>query len=61
MTEQKRKQKVQQNIVKEPAATYARNVEIPTFFGQPMLKGEFTELKADSFNPSTPTLFLYPL
>lgn len=26
----------------EPSVAYARNTELPTFFGQPMLKGTFT-------------------
>ena len=33
----------QENSVKEPVAAYARNTEIPTFFGEPMLRGAFIE------------------
>ena len=34
------------NELREPSALYARNKEIPTFFGQPLLKGTFVERAA---------------
>jgi site-specific DNA-methyltransferase (adenine-specific) len=57
MNEQVGKQENQQNIIKEPATTYARNVEIPTFFGQPMLQGEFLKIDPDTANPDSATLY----
>jgi len=43
--------------IRESAAEYARNKEIPVFFGQPMLKGSFSEI--DSLEPTLgqPQLF----
>jgi site-specific DNA-methyltransferase (adenine-specific) len=43
--------------VKEPAAVYTRQKEIPTFFGQPLLKGRFAVVEAEPRNADTPTLF----
>jgi site-specific DNA-methyltransferase (adenine-specific) len=43
--------------VREPAVAYARNAEIPTFFGQPMLKGTYMELDPARSDPRTPTIF----
>jgi len=57
MAEIKRERRVQEDTVKEPPATYARTTEIPTFFGQPMLRGQFTEIDPEAINPDTPTLF----
>ncbi len=34
----------QENVVKEPTTTYIHNTEIPTFFGEPMLRGRFVEV-----------------
>lgn len=31
-------------VLKEPAAGYARNADLPTFFGEPMLQGRFETL-----------------
>jgi len=44
-------------VVREPPATYARNVEIPTFFGKPMFRGKFAEIDPEAMNPDTPALF----
>ncbi|HJT58221.1 MAG TPA: site-specific DNA-methyltransferase, partial [Ktedonobacteraceae bacterium] len=41
----------------EPSATYARNTEIPTFFGQQMLKGTFLETGSDQFIPDNPMIY----
>jgi site-specific DNA-methyltransferase (adenine-specific) len=46
-----------ENSIKEPSATYTRNAEIPTFFGQPMLRGKFNEIDSKEMRPDTPTLF----
>ncbi len=43
--------------VREPSVAYARNTEIPTFFGRPMLKGTFADLDATRPDPKTPTIF----
>ena len=43
--------------VREPAIAYARNAEIPTFFGQPMLKGAYAALDPARSDPRTPTIF----
>ncbi len=43
--------------IKEPSAEYARNKEIPTFFGQQMLKGTVFDINEPQINPSTPILF----
>jgi site-specific DNA-methyltransferase (adenine-specific) len=43
--------------VREPAVAYARNTEIPTFFGQPMLKGAYAELDPARSDSRTPTIF----
>lgn len=38
----------------EPSAMYARNTEIPMFFGQPMLKGSFNQLDVNQLTPDIP-------
>ncbi len=43
--------------VREPAVAYARNTEIPTFFGQPMLKGAYATLDPAQAESRTPTIF----
>ena len=43
--------------VREPAVAYARNAEIPTFFGEPMLKGVYAELDPARSDSRTPTIF----
>lgn len=43
--------------LREPAVEYARNREIPTFFGQPMLRGSFAEIDVSQLDPNAPTLF----
>ncbi len=43
--------------IREPVAEYTRTKEIPTFFGQPMLKGAFHELAAEGSVPLSPRLF----
>ncbi len=43
--------------IKEPSAEYARNKEIPTFFGQQMLKGTVFNISEPQIDPNTPTLF----
>ncbi|RLC76678.1 MAG: site-specific DNA-methyltransferase [Chloroflexi bacterium] len=48
---------VQGVAVEEPLATYARNTKIPTFFGKPMLRGNFAEIDLDTMNPNAPELF----
>lgn len=46
-----------QKEIREPAAGYARNKEIPTFFGQPMMKGVYSPLDPASIKPEEPVLF----
>ena len=43
--------------IREPTVEYDRNKEIPTFFGQPMLKGSFVDIDTSQVNPDVPTLF----
>ena len=43
--------------VSEPSAEYARNTEIPTFFGKPMLKGYYSELDPTRLDPDKPIIF----
>ncbi len=43
--------------VQEPVAEYARNRDIPTFFGQPMLKGRYTQIDPTQLRPEVPVLF----
>lgn len=43
--------------MREPSAAYSRNTEVPTFFGQPMLKGIYAELDETRLDPQTPSLF----
>ncbi len=38
--------------VKEPAGAYARSTALPTFFGQPMLKGERASVDPARLNPN---------
>jgi site-specific DNA-methyltransferase (adenine-specific) len=33
------------NVVREPAVGYARSSAVPTFFGQPMLRGTYTQVE----------------
>ena len=43
--------------VREATARYTHNIEIPTFFGVPLLQGEFAEIIPDVITPKEPTLF----
>ncbi len=43
--------------IKEPSAEYARNKEIPTFFGQQILKGTIFDINESQIDLNTPTLF----
>lgn len=54
---QSRSEKLQSLNIREPVAEYARTKEIPTFFGQPMLKGTFHELAAKGSESLSPRLF----
>ncbi|MBM3333631.1 site-specific DNA-methyltransferase, partial [Candidatus Sumerlaeota bacterium] len=47
----------QRPAVQEPAAEYARNKEIPTFFGQPRLKGFFVEAATTQASPDILSLY----
>ena len=42
---------------KEPSSEYTRKKEIPTFFGDPILKGSYSEIDIHRLNPETPELF----
>ena len=57
VAETEQETQIQENAVKEPSATYARNTEIPTFFGKPMLRGEFFDVDPETADPDTPSLF----
>ena len=43
--------------VQERGMDYARNKDIPTFFGQPMLRGVVTEFDASQADPAVPALY----
>src|SRR3972149_5858334 len=43
--------------VQEQAAGYARNKELPTFFGQPMAKGSYAAVDEAQLRQGRPTLF----
>jgi len=43
--------------IREPVAEYVRNREIPSFFGQPMLKGTYTQVESTLSSTEAPVLF----
>jgi site-specific DNA-methyltransferase (adenine-specific) len=43
--------------IHEPIMEYGRNKEIPTFFGQPMLRGRYASLDHADLHPFAPSLF----
>lgn len=47
----------QEDVVREPSAKYVRNLEVPTFFGKPMLQGRFEDVDPEELNPDKPQLF----
>ena len=49
--------KTRESSVKEPSATYARNIQVPTFFGKPMLRGIFAEIDSETIESDVPALF----
>jgi site-specific DNA-methyltransferase (adenine-specific) len=51
------KERMQEKATREPAVEYARNKELPTFFGQPMLKGSYAQIDSAQLNPEAPVLF----
>lgn len=46
-----------QNQIREPSIEYARNKEIPSFFGQPLTKGAFVSLHHSDSDSCEPELF----
>ncbi len=47
--------------LKEPTAGYARNTALPTFFGQPMLKGQRTQVDPAQTDPALPQrIYIHP-
>ena len=44
-------------VVREPSAGYTRNKAIPSFSGQPLLKGAYYQLNPDKLNPEIPQIF----
>jgi site-specific DNA-methyltransferase (adenine-specific) len=54
---QSKSEKLQSLNIREPVAEYVRTKEIPTFFGQPMLKGTFYELAEEGSESLSPRLF----
>ena len=57
MSERKRQTIAQQLEIREPSGGYARNKDIPTFFGRPMVKGSFVQIDPAQITPDAPTLF----
>jgi hypothetical protein len=45
------------SVIREPSIEYARNKEIPTFFGQPLVKGSFSHTRIVS--PSQQSYIFY--
>jgi site-specific DNA-methyltransferase (adenine-specific) len=43
--------------IQEPSVEYTRNKEIPSFFGQPMLKGSYIQVDPVHLDPMVPVLF----
>jgi len=43
--------------IREPSAEYARNKAIPSFFGQPLLRGSYAPIDPARLNPEVPVLF----
>jgi len=56
MSDQEQKQEVLKEV-REPGTEYVRNKEIPTFFGQPMLKGTYHPVDLAQLDPRVPILF----
>lgn len=52
-----KKERKKHQAVREPSTAYARRAELPSFFGQPMLKGIYVPLTAGSLDPQSPVLF----
>ena len=50
MTDEKKRGN--QGNIKDPSATYTRNKKLPTFFGQPMLNGNFQEVDPETIELS---------
>lgn len=50
-------EQTRENVIKEPSAHYARNLEVPTFFGKPLLQGKFEEINPEELNSDNPQLF----
>ena len=57
MTEQTNEIEEHDNTGREPSAEYARNTVIPSLFGKPMLRGNFSEIDPDRLHPDKPVLF----
>lgn len=57
MIGQKRKRKQEEQEIREPSAEYARNKEVFSLLGQPMLKGSYAEVDPTKSNPETPVVF----
>jgi len=45
--------------IREPLAEYTRNKAIPSFFGQPMLKGTYAPIESVNLIPAVPVLFYH--
>ena len=47
----------EERAVCEPSAQYVRSKEVPSFFGQPLLKGRYAQGDLSGLDPQRPTLF----
>ncbi len=56
MAEQREEQSTSLFEIKEPSAEYMRNKEIPTFFGQQMLRGKIFDIDGSHLEPNIPIL-----
>ena len=56
-TNQKQEIVMESPEIRKPSAEYARNKEIPSFFGQPMVRGSCAQIDPARMTLSVPTLF----
>ena len=57
MNQKTERQEEKSSNIKEPSGGYSRNKEPLTFFGQPVLKGEYASLDPEQLKSEEPALF----
>ena len=48
---------VEQQELREPSSIYTRNTQMPTFFGQPILRGTYFEREDEHVSSEVPRLY----